>query len=162
MWAQLPPEPPPDFVAFVARRLPDARARAAELTGGDRFADEVYPDALADVAARWCRRWRRDPDALLIRRLAVRGRRWRAEQLYPVEVTAVRASRRAPAATSVALRKAGLLPPTSRPAARPVAEAAIAWSMAYRRQQWWRWARTLGTSAAVLGALAELARNAPT
>src|SRR4051812_42523227 len=138
----MPPEPPPEFTAFVVRRLAGARAEAARLTGGDRFADEVYPAAFSDVALRW--RWRFfDRDRLFERRLAGHAERWREEQIYPVEVQAVHAGRRVvPRAVSVALRKAGLLPPTARPDVQPAAEAAIAWADAYRRYRWRKLART--------------------
>ncbi len=164
MFPEMPPEPPPEYVAFVVRRLGDARAEAGRLTGGPRFADEVYPAALADVALRW--RWRRwwwrfDEDRLLERRLAVQAKRWREEQIYPVEVVAVHTGRRAaaPRFVSVALRKAGLLPPTARPQEQPAAEAAIAWAAAYRRYLWRRWTRivvtTVGTFIAVVQVLPE-------
>jgi hypothetical protein len=161
---QMPPEPPPDFVAFVARRLPDARAQAARLTGG-RHADEVYPGALADVATwwRWRRMWPVDPDRLLARRLAVQGSRWRAEQIYEVDVRPVRPEpRRLPRIASVALRKAGLLAPTARPHEQPAAEAAIAWATAYRRYVWRRWTRTLLSVALVLVVLAQSLPEPPT
>ena len=69
-----PPEPPPEFVAFVARTRPGARTAAGRLTGADRYADEVYPEAFADVATGWP--WRRlvDVDRLLDRRLRTRVR----------------------------------------------------------------------------------------
>jgi DNA-directed RNA polymerase specialized sigma24 family protein len=48
-------EPPPDFVDFVRARLGDLQREAARLTGGTDHADEVYPEALADVASHWRR-----------------------------------------------------------------------------------------------------------
>jgi hypothetical protein len=155
VFPEMPPEPPPEYVAFVARRLADARAEAGRLTGADRFADEVYPPALADVATRW--RWRGlrrfDEDRLLERRLAVHARRWREDRMYPVEVVAVRRAQAPGRFASVALRKAGLLPPTARPWERPAAEAAIAWAAAYRRYLWRRWTRIIGTAVVVLIAI---------
>ncbi len=145
MLPEMPPEPPPDFVAFVVRRLAAARAEAARLTGGERFADEVYPAAFADVAMWW--HWpprRRRADALLDRALQRNAKHWREEQIYPVEVVAVHTDRRAPVRfVSVAWRKAGLLPPTARPGEQPSAEAAIAWAYGYRRYRIRRVARTV-------------------
>jgi hypothetical protein len=165
VFPEMPPEPPPEYVAFVVRRLGAAQAEAGRLTGGDRYADEVYPAALADVATRW--RWRRlrpfDEERLLARRLAVHAKRWREEQIYPVEVVAVHTGRRpVPRFVSVALRKAGLLPPTARPQQRPAAEAAIAWAAAYRRYVWRRRARIAATVVLVLFAISLLLPTPPT
>ncbi len=165
MLPEMPPEPPPEYVAFVVRRLGDARAQAGRLTGGERFADEVYPAALADVALRW--RWRRwwrfDADRLLERRLAVQAKRWREEQIYPVEVLPVHTGQRAaaPRLVSVALRKAGLVPPTARPDEQPVAEAAIAWAYAYRRYLWRHWTRVVGSTVVTVVAVLEALPGPP-
>ena len=87
-------EPPDDYVAFVARHLTALRTEAARLTGGDRYADELYPVVLTDVSGHWRRlRWGcrlRGPEtatAFLSRRLAARSRQWREDQIYPVEVS---------------------------------------------------------------------------
>jgi hypothetical protein len=174
----MPPEPPPEFVAFVTRWLPRVRAGMA---GGD----EVYPAALADVASYW--RWRGllrvDPGTVLRRRLATRARRWHEHHqepapsgnatemvVLPERSTAVRLTDRAgpadpvrqPGGGSVALRKAALLPSTARADERPVAEAGIAWLVAYRRHLWGRWARTALTAAALLAAVAQLVPQPPT
>lgn len=156
-----PPEPPPEFVAFVARTLPGARTAAGRLTGADRYADEVYPEAFADVATGWP--WRRlvDVDRLLDRRLRTRAAHWRQQQIYPVEV--LREAR--PAVTrwvSIALRKAGLLPSTARREWIPAAEAAIAWAVAYRRHRWMRWTRIALTTLIVLVVAAQLLPTPPT
>ncbi|GAA0809572.1 hypothetical protein [Spirilliplanes yamanashiensis] len=155
---EMQPEPPADYVAFVVRRFGAARAEAARLTGGERYADEVYPAAFTDVALHW--RWqRRRADAILERSLARRAKRWREEQIYEVDVRPVHEGRPSPVRfVSVALRKAGLLAPTARPSAQPVAEAGIAWCCAYRR---WRWRRLARTVAAVLIAVLVIAEMLP-
>jgi hypothetical protein len=138
-------EPPDDFVTFVAVHLTDLQSEAARLTGGPQHADEVYPDALADVAGHWRRlRLRRrltrhDPAGkYLAQRLAGRAKQWREDQVYEVEVRLIRAPVQAVRASSIALRKAPLLPGTVRAQARPLAEAAIAWSHAWTRARWRR------------------------
>jgi hypothetical protein len=146
-------EPPADFVDFVAVHLGDLQREAYRVTGG--HADEVYPDALADVAGHWRRlRLRRrlsrreTAGAYLSARLAARAKQWRDDQVYDVEVQLLRPPVAAAAhAASIALRKAALLPDTVRLQQRPVAEAAIAWSHACRGAMWHRVART---AAAVL------------
>lgn len=175
---QMPPEPPEDFVAFVGRHLSSLCAEAGRLVGDDGHADEVYPDALTDVAARWgwfdLVRPLTGPEvrtAYLRRSLAVRARRWRDEQPYPVEVrwadpypddrwTARPAppppAPPRPAWTSVALLRAPLLGPTARGEARPVAEAAIAWSHAYRRRRRQRLVALLVLVVFAYGALASI------
>src|SRR4051794_6903120 len=88
--------PPDDFVSFVAAHLPGLQREAARLTGGERHADEVYPEVLADVAGHWRRlRLRRrlsrnDPAGdYLAHRLTARARRWREEQIFEVDVELV-------------------------------------------------------------------------
>jgi hypothetical protein len=144
-------EPPGDFINFVAARLPDLQREAARLTGGPQHADEIYPAVLSDVAGHWRRLcWRsrlvqRDAAGeFLARRLAARAKQWREEQIYEVEVQLLRPPSSAAVATlpaSYALRKAALLPDTQRVQHRPVAEAAIAWTRAWRRANWHRYAR---------------------
>jgi hypothetical protein len=142
-------EPPRDFVDFVYVHLGDLQREAARLTGGPQHADEVYPDALADVAGHWRRlRLRRrltHRDAageFLSRRLAKRAAQWREDQIYEVEVQLLRAPvYHHQQSTSIALRKATVLPSTFRRQARPVAEASIAWTHAWRRAYWRRVAR---------------------
>src|SRR5690348_1591524 len=85
-------EPPLEFLAFVARRLPALRGEAARLTGG-RPAPGVVMQVLSDLAGHWRRLSWLDRltghDATsdyLDRRLTVRTRHWREDQIYPVEV----------------------------------------------------------------------------
>ena len=87
-------EAPQEYVEFVERHLPRLRRDAAIVVGEGRRADELYPDVLTDVAARWAlfellrTRLRRGgaADAYLRRAFARRARRWQQEQLTPVEV----------------------------------------------------------------------------
>lgn len=157
-------EPPGDFVSFVAAHLGEAQREAARLTGGVQHADEIYPMALSDCAGHWRRlRWRsrlarRDvPGDFLARRLSTRAKQWRDDQIYDVDVRALR-----PPAVHTALpaswaaRKAALLDSTSRAQARPIAEAAIAWSHAWRRARWNRIGRTVAVVALVLLAFAQI------
>jgi hypothetical protein len=139
-------EPPADFVDFVRVRLGDLQQEAARLVGGPAHADEVYPEALADVAGHWRRlslrrrlTHRDAPADFLARRLSKRAAQWREEQIYQVEVHMLRAPPHHQA--SVALRKAGLIPGTERRQARPLAEATIAWTHAWRRSHRHSWAR---------------------
>jgi hypothetical protein len=164
----LPPmadEPPPEFVEFVAVHLGDLQAEAARLVGGPGHAQEVYPEALADVAGHWRRLrlrrrlTRRDaPGAYLHRRLATHAERWRDEQIYEVDVRPLREHATAARPSSVALRKAPLLPDTVRRHARPLAEASIAWAHAYRRHRWHVVARI---GVVLFVALVALAQAAP-
>src|SRR5919206_1850404 len=118
-------EPPRDFVDFVAVHLADAQREAAVLAGGPEHADEIYPAAFSDVASRWrrlrlYRRLRRrlapgsaDPALdTLNRRLAMRAKRWRDEQIYDVDVQVLRMAPvgYTPGTASVALRRAAVLP----------------------------------------------------
>jgi hypothetical protein len=86
-------EPPPEYIAFVAARVSMLRAEASRLLGGDRSAPELVMQVLTDLAGHWRRLcWRsrlthRDAAGeFLDRRLTVRTRQWREEQIYPVEV----------------------------------------------------------------------------
>ena len=151
-------EPPEDFVTFVAVHLTDLQREAERLTGG--HADEVYPDALADIAGHWRRlRLRRRlthhdvAGTFLAHRLASRAKQWRDEQVYEVEVQLLRPPVAAAHAASIALRKAALLPDTVRIQARPLAEAAIAWDHACRQARWHSLARTVAVIAVVFIAL---------
>ena len=145
-------EPPDDFVDFVAARLAGLQREAARLTGGPQYAEEIYPAVLSDVAGHWRRlrwrsRWERRDAAgeFLSRRLAARTKQWPADQIYEVEVQLLRPPQPSAAAlpASNALRKAALLPSTERVQIRPVAEAAIAWTHAWRRANWYRVARVV-------------------
>jgi hypothetical protein len=153
-------QPPEDFVTFVAVRLDDLQQEAARLTGGHRQAEEVYPDALADVACHWRRlRLRRrlthqdEAGRYLNQRLATRARQWRDDQIYDVEVEMIRAPVRAAQRSSIALRKAAVLEDTVRAPLRPVAEAAIAWEHACRRAQWHAFGRIAATFLLVFAGL---------
>ena len=152
-------EPPDDFVTFVAVRLADLQREAVRLTGGSEQADEIYPAVLSDVAGHWRRlRWRsrwlrRDAAGeFLDRRLAARTKQWREDQIYEVEVRLLRPPPPPAGAlpASYALRKAAVLPSTERVQARPVAEAAIAWTHAWRRANWHRVARVVTTICLIL------------
>jgi hypothetical protein len=87
-------EAPHEYVQFVERHLPRLRRDAALVVGEGHRADELYPDVLSDVAARWAlfellRRWFRRrglADAYLRRAFARRAKRWQQEQITPVEV----------------------------------------------------------------------------
>jgi len=153
-------EPPRDFVDFVYVHLGDLQREAARLTGGQQHADEVYPEALADVAGHWRRlRLRRRlthrdiPGEFLTRRLAKRAEQWRAEQIYDIEVHLLRAPVYRYQSASIALRKAALLPGTARRQQRPVAEASIAWTHAWRRAYWRRLARVAATTVLIFVSL---------
>ena len=169
-------QPPDDFVTFVAVHLHDAQQESARLTGDPGHADEIYPVALADVARHW-RRLRlrrrithRDAAApFLAQRLAARAKRWREEQIeeietYPYEFEVGPVYQRPPVhrSATIALRKAPLLPDTVRVQARPVAEAAIAWSHACTRSEWNRVIRILTTIGFGLLVLFQLTRALPT
>jgi hypothetical protein len=152
-------EPPREFVDFVARHLRTAQQEAARLTGGPQHADEIYPMALSDVAGHWRRlRWRarmagHDTTAdFLARCLTRRAKRWREEQIYEVEVSLLRPPviTAAFTAESYAARLAALIPGTIREQHRPSAEAAIAWTYAWRRARWHRIYRTVTTIVIVL------------
>lgn len=93
---RMAPEPPHHYVTFVARHLPRLTTEAARLVGDEEHADLVYSDALEDVASRWS--WlelrtavagRDEREAYLRRSLTMRAKRWRDQQLYPVEVHAL-------------------------------------------------------------------------
>jgi hypothetical protein len=174
-------EPPAEFVAFVAGRLPCLRSETARLVGEERFAPEVYTEVLTDLAGHWRRLcWRsrlghRDAHAeYLDRRLATRTRQWREDQIYPVEVSvgpqdpwstpangaathppaaAPPPRQPAPQAETVARRMAPLLPTTQRADAQVVAEAGVAWVHAYRRYVWRRYARLCAGIVLVIGYL---------
>ena len=170
-------EPPRDFVEFVAVRLADAQREAAQLVGPDH-AEEIYAAALSDVAAHWRRlRFHRrlrqrlghgggDVAAeALFRRLALRAKQWREEQIYDVDVQVLRPAP-APAfatrsAATMAMRKAAVLPDTARWQARPLAEASIAWDHAWRQAQWRRIGRTVAVVVLILIALALVVPTAP-
>lgn len=151
-------QPPPEYVAFVARHLPRLRRDALRLAGDESGADELYPQALTDVAVRWAwfellRTRLSQPDAAdaylhetLVRRstrtLPAEGRPvqfevWRSDdpraapRFQPARPPDVRDTPPAAARSSAALR---LLPMVIRELGvevGPVAEAAVAWWHAY-------------------------------
>ena len=53
LWPRMPYEAPPDYVSFVERHLDWLRRDAASVVGDDGVADQLYPEVLTDVAARW-------------------------------------------------------------------------------------------------------------
>jgi hypothetical protein len=144
------PEAPPDYVDFVGRHIGTLRTESDRLTGDIGKGEEIYAEALADVAARW--QWLEllrtrlgrptVADEYLHRTLAARARRWRDEQPYPVEVRAIRPEpagppaplARRPLARSLGFRQAAFLAPEHH-APAPIAEAAIAWWHAYEAQR---------------------------
>jgi hypothetical protein len=144
-------EPPPGYVAFVARHLEPLRDEAVRTLGDEYEADRVYPDALTDVALRWrwlelLRRLGRPgvADGYLDRALGRRCARWQPEPEPDVEIEVWRADRpmwrTRPARrvwSSGATRQAPYLSPGHN--AGVVAEAAVAWWHAYevrRRRRW--------------------------
>jgi hypothetical protein len=164
-------EPPPDFLVFVAVHLTTLQDEAARLVGGRRYADEVYPAVLSDVALHWRRlqlrrrlTGRDETGTYLRRRLAARAEQWREDQIYEVEVQLLppppaRYYRASPA--SVALRKAALLEETRRSQRRPQAEAAIAWEHACQQARWHRIARVATASTLGVFAAIQLADSLP-
>ncbi len=92
-------EPPQEFIAFVTARLTMLRSEVDRLTGGGRATPEITMQVLVDLAGHWRRLcWlsrltHRDAAAeYLDRRLTVRTRQWRDDQIYPVEVSVLRDS----------------------------------------------------------------------
>src|SRR3954447_12594112 len=146
----LPLEPPHAYVDFVATHLEPLRAQAASVVGAEEDAEQLYPEVLTDVAARW--RWlrwqtwlsrREAAEGYLRRAFARRSRRWRERQAEdgsdpstPVEFevwtadgfTTYRPPR--PARSSGATRLAEFVRPAPSDAG-VFAEAAIAWWHAY-------------------------------
>jgi hypothetical protein len=157
-------DPPPGYVAFVARNLAPVREEATRMVGDEQMADRLYPDALTDVAVRWGwlevqRRRLNRPDAAeeyLRRALA---RRWQSELTRAAEAEAeadgmvdiqvlgpdqplrpwIPPGASAGPRASAAMRLAPQLAPTARPAFGPVADAAVAWWHAYETRRRRRW-----------------------
>jgi hypothetical protein len=150
-------EPPPGYVAFVARNLAPVRDEATRIVGDEQVADQLYPDALIDVAARWDwlelqRRRLGRPDAAeeylhraLARRCQSGQASWSGEPADEVDIRVLApdepVSHWAAPSASAAVRLAPQLTPTARPELLPVADAAIAWWHAYeaRRRRRWLW-----------------------
>jgi hypothetical protein len=159
-------EPPPEFVAFVVTHLADLRRETDRLVGGDTEAGHIYMDVLADVAGHWrrLRWWSRltghdAATAYQRERLARRTRKWRDDQVYEVDVRVLRQYSMVPAgvtATSLALRKAAVLPDTVRSGVGAIADAGIAWVHAYRRQQWHRAGRLIAFGILLFGTMIEV------
>src|SRR2546421_12811145 len=85
-------EPPHAYVAFVATHLEPLRAQAASVVGDEEDAEQLYPEVLTDVAARW--RWLRwrgwlsrrgVAEGYLRRAFLRRARRWRERQGGPTD-----------------------------------------------------------------------------
>ena len=175
-------EAPPEFLAFVAARLDMLRSEAGRLTGGARPADEVAMAVLVDLAGHWRgltvlgRLLHRNlAGEYLDRRLTVRTRQWREDQVYPVEVTVLRDTtwdpppprilerperepappEREPVEDSLARQLALYLPSTVRRDVASVAEAEIAWVHAYRRYVWRRYCRIGGGYVLLIGGMVQ-------
>ncbi|GIF70234.1 hypothetical protein Ais01nite_82690 [Asanoa ishikariensis] len=96
---KMAPEAPDGYVSFVGRHLTSLRLESAQLAGDAWHAEEIYPEALTDVAARWQwlelrAHWFGRPgaaDDYLRQVLTDRAKRWRAEQIYEVEMVVLRA-----------------------------------------------------------------------
>jgi len=154
-------EAPDGYVSFVDRHLVSLRFESAQLAGDAWHAEEIYPEVLSDVAARWqwlelLSKWFGRPgaaDDYLRQVLSTRAKRWRAEQIYEVEMVVLRADavaepvvetpkaatssaglaryrRTGAGRSSIGLKQARFLSPLRRPPT-PIAEATIAWFHAY-------------------------------
>ena len=176
LFPRITAEPPPEYVAFVARHLEPLRRDAALVVGGEHDADLLYLDALTEVATRWT--WLEllrtrlgrpgAADLSLDRAFARQSQRWMLGPAGPdqfdIEVRTWYPEDYAPPPrpryVSNAVRLAPLIAPPVRAAARyltaaPVCEAAIAWWHAYevRRRR-----RILAVVVAGIALLALLAR----
>lgn len=131
-------EAPNEYVAFVERHLPRLRRDAALVVGEGRTADELYPDVLTDVAARWrwlelLHRWlgrREAADAYLRRAFARRAKRWQDEQITPVEVEVWRVEELPGPAPALSAwdTAAPVAPPSLASRTRPMTPATPMWS----------------------------------
>ena len=94
MVPRMTPQPPPEYIAFVARHLPQLRRDAVRLAGDEPGADGLYSQALTDVAVRWAwfallRTRLHQPDAAaayLQETLVRRSTRTLPEQDRPVQI----------------------------------------------------------------------------
>lgn len=84
---RMPLDPPTAYVAFVERHLDPLRRDASRVVGAEHLGDEVYPDVLTAVAARWS--WLElqarlgrpgAADGYLRRAFARRAQRWYADR----------------------------------------------------------------------------------
>jgi hypothetical protein len=170
---RMPSEPPPGYVDFVERHLDALREDAARVVGDERDADQLYPEVLTDIAARW--RWLRRPEArerYLRQAFQRRSQRWESEQVWPVEMEievgpvyadpdepfVVRRTA-APAWSSIALRLAPHLESTRRVEVKPIAEAAVAWWHAYAAHRRRRVMAVLGFLFLILMVVARLQQS---
>ena len=175
---KMPSEPPPGYVDFVERHIDALREDAARVVGDERDADQLYPEVLTDVAARW--RWLNllqtrlnQPEAgERYLRLAFqrRSQRWESQQVWPVEfeVAPVYSDyddrivvRRtvAPMWSSVALRLAPHLEAGRRVEVKPIAEAAVAWWHAYAAHRRRKVMAVLGVLFVILMVIARLQQS---
>jgi hypothetical protein len=158
-------EPPPEYLAFVAGHLDSLRRETNRLVGGDFEAAHLYLDVLTDVAGHWRRlSWwgrltRKDAATpYLERRLTQRTKQWREDQIYDVDIRVLRTPALFPAMagtdrSSLALRKATVLPSTARSSAAFRADAGIAWVKAYRKQEWHRLGRLAVLAVLLVGGM---------
>jgi hypothetical protein len=181
------PEPPPEYVAFVARHLRQLRRDAVLHAGDELGAHELYPPALTDVAVRWewfelLRRLNRPAaaDAYLHEALLRRSTRRQEEQeslvefevwssedrhsLYPPPSRRRLFDSAPPPAEDVAdapIRTSTalrLLPMVSLGVeVGPVAEAAVAWWYAYVVHRRARLVAVVATIALVFAAMLQFA-----
>ena len=153
-------EPPPDYIAFVAAHAAGLRAETTRLVGGSTVGEEIYRAVLTDLAGRW-RRLRRlhRTESYMRQRVAARTAQWREDQVYEVEVRVLRPPEPpGPLITpagSLALRKAPLLPGTTRESLDALADAEIAWVHAYLTWQWRRVARWAIGGTVLVGAIVQ-------
>lgn len=96
---KMEPEAPDGYVSFVGRHLAALRLESAQLAGDAWHAEEIYPEVLSDVARRWqwlelLEHWFGRPgaaDDYLRQVLTDRAKRWRAEQIYEIDMVVLRA-----------------------------------------------------------------------
>jgi len=166
----LTPEPPREFVAFVAQHLRQLRHDAELLAGDEYEAHALYSQALTDIAIRWqwfalLRRLNRPgaADAYLQETLIRRSARQQAEQAEFVEFEVWFSDDRQAAYPPPGQHRPVAAPARSSGTARmlpmssfgievgPVTEAAVAWWHAYVAH---RHARLGATTAAITLVLA--------
>jgi hypothetical protein len=133
-------EPPPEYVAFVARHLDQLRIDAARVVGAEKDADLLYPLVLADVASRWTwlerqrtlLRNSKAADAYLNRAFARQSERWQPETQEIIDIQVwTDELMRLPMYTTNAVRVATLGPEPPPRRAGPLCEASIAWIHAH-------------------------------
>ncbi|MEV6633428.1 hypothetical protein AB0M54_22045 [Actinoplanes sp. NPDC051470] len=162
-------EPPQEFVEFVADRLPWMTAEANRLTDGADQAAGIAALVLSDLALHWRRLGLRarlshadEARAFTVRRLQLRSKQWRDDQIYQVEVRVLRPVYQvAYYPASYAARKAEVLASTVRSSTAPMAEAAIAWTYARRRAQIHKIVRTVIVIVVTIGVFLSLIPSNP-